>query len=118
MNWSDLFLYLKDEGFNVFSLGQHQGKCITEYIVLRNNGIFPGPRKERREYELLLYFPIEKYSEFESYIERVKKSMNRLYPGVKLIEPETPHYLDKDVLAYMTSVTYGVITQSVTNKLF
>lgn len=118
MNWKTLFHYLESKGFNVFALGQHEGDCTSEYIVLRNNGILAGPGKERREYELLLYFPADRYSEFESYINRVKETMNLLFPGVQLIDQETPHYLDKEVMAYMTSLIYGVIAPSSTNKLF
>ena len=108
MNWKTIFMHLSANGYQVYSLGQHQGTCAEPYIVLRNNGSSIQYSTEIQEYEILLYYPINRYSEFEEYIDRVKACMNALYPHVKLVDDQQPHYPDDDVKAYMTSLVYQV----------
>jgi len=43
--------------------------------------------------------------------------MNGLYPGVKLIEDQQPHYPDDDVKAYMTGLIYRVPKISRVNRI-
>ena len=78
MNWKTIFMHLSANGYQVYSLGQHQGTCAEPYIVLRNNGSSIQYSTEIQEYEILLYYPINRYSEFEEYIDRVKACMNAL----------------------------------------
>ena len=36
--WQDIFLHLKNEGFEIYSPGIKTGECKSEYIVVKNNG--------------------------------------------------------------------------------
>ncbi|MCI9274191.1 MAG: hypothetical protein HFE39_09625 [Clostridiales bacterium] len=117
MDWQSIYEHLKAAGFDVYALGQHQGVCAKPYIVLRANGIYQGLGIEQVLYELLLYYPADYYYRFEEYISRVKKAMNLIYPQVKLVDPETPHYLDPDVMGFMTSLTYGIKKISEINRM-
>lgn len=117
MDWKSIQRHLVGQGFESYALGQHKGECKEPYIVLRNNGSMLGISAEQALYELLLYYPANRYSQFEEYIEKVKAAMNLLYPALKLVEPESTHYLDPDVQGYMTSLTYGVIKKSTINRI-
>ena len=64
MNWETIYLHLKKNGLDVYSLGQHQGKCLTPYLVLRDNGKTRRRGIEKTEFEVLLYYPADHYSEF------------------------------------------------------
>ena len=108
---------MQEQGFDVYALGQHKGVCGSPYIVLRNNGTTLGRGAEQALYELLLYMPADRISEFEDYIRKVKLAMNRLYPALKLVIPEDIHYLDEEVRGCMTSLTYGVVKKSEINQL-
>ena len=108
MNWQTIYTHLKNNGFAVYSLGQHEGKCTSPYLVLRNNGAILNQSLIGQEYEILLYYPKDRYSEFEGYIERVKQAMNALYPSLRLEDAEQPHFLDDDVEGYMTGLIYRV----------
>lgn len=115
--WKEIYRHLEQCGFEIFSLGQHRGICETPYLVLRNNGAGHIRSVEAYEYEVLIYYPFEHYSEFEAYIEKVKDSMNGLYPMVKLVDDQQPHYPDDDVKAYMTSLVYRVPRISKVNRI-
>ena len=117
MGWKEIFRYLEEGGFTVYSLGQHQGTCTSPYLVLRNNGAGHIGSIKAQEYEVLLYYPFDRYSQFEGYILSVKERMNGLYPGVKLIEDQQPHYPDDDVKAYMTGLIYRVPKISRVNRI-
>lgn len=117
MTWSDIYMHLKAEGFAVYSLGQHKGKCTDPYLVLRDNGVSRRKSIEVPEYEILLYYPMDRYSGFSGYVETVKNSMNRLYPALKLTEDEQPHYLDDEKMAYMTSLIYQNSRISKVNRI-
>lgn len=106
MSWKDIFEHLTDNGFHTYSIGQYEGECKEPYLVLRSNGVQRQRSIEAPEYEVLLYYPMDHYSEFEGYIADVKEAMNGLYPGVKLVDDEQPHYPDDDKKAYMTSLIY------------
>lgn len=117
MTWVDIHHHLKEGGFDVFSIGQHTGKCLSPYIVLRNNGQSIVYSAEIIEIEALLYYPYERYGGFEAYIEQVKARMNALYPAVKLITGPSAHYLDDDVKGYMTSLIYQTGKISSINRI-
>ena len=117
MTWKEIYKYLAGKGFDVYSLGQHKGICTEPYLVLRNNGASIVCSVSVQEYEILLYYPVNRYSEFEGYIDSVRQSMNGLYPHVKLVDDEQPHYMDADVQAYMTSLTYQEQKVSTVNRL-
>ena len=117
MDWKQIYTHLKESGFDVYPLGQHKGECTKPYLVLRANGAYRGINAEQALYELLLYYPADFYYQFEDYISEVKRVMNELYPALKLIEPETIHYLDPDVNGFMTSLTYGVIKTPKINRI-
>lgn len=106
MDWEKIFDHLTSNGYDVYSLGQHKGDCTTPYLVLRNNGSTTYYSMAAQEYEVLLYYPVDRYSGFEGYISGVKACMNKLYPAVTLTEDQQPHNLDDDVKAYMTGLIY------------
>lgn len=115
--WKEIFKNLKQGGFEVYPLGQHEGICKSPYLVLRNNGASHIRSIEAQEYEVLIYYPFERYSSFEEYIDKVKIIMNGMYPGVILMEDQQPHYPDEDVKAYMTSLIYRVPKISKINRI-
>nr|DAE53214.1 MAG TPA: tail completion protein [Caudoviricetes sp.] len=118
MSWKDIYKHLRDHGHDVYSLGQHQGDCKDPYLVLRDNGrAGPSYSLEAHEYEVLLYYPYNRYSEFGGYIDEVRKCMNELFPAVKYVGPEQPHYPDDDVKGYMTSLIYQVTEIVTINKV-
>lgn len=106
MNWKGIYMHLTDSGYDTYPIGGHKGECHSPYIVLRDNGAMIRQSLTCREYELLIYYPVGQYAGFEDYISGVKRTMNALFPTLRLVDDEQPHYLDDDVKAYMTSLIY------------
>lgn len=117
MNWKEIYMHLVNSGYDTYPIGGHKGTCTTPYIVLRDNGAVLRQSLTGREYELLLYYPMNRYAEFEDYILGVKHIMNGLFPRLRLIDDEQLHYLDDDVKAYMTSLIYQCYQQHNINRL-
>ncbi len=117
MSWKEIYEFLKENGFNVYSIGQHKGLCLSPYIVLRNNGNTYKYSNTVTEYELLIYMPLDQYSKFEEHIQEVTSIMNKLFPLIKLTYGPSEHYLDEDVQGYMTSITYQSKSKNNINKV-
>lgn len=106
MNWKEIYQHLKNSEFDIYAPGQHEGICLAPYLVLKNNGAQVVMSRNIQEYEVLIYVPANKYSTFEELVASVKQCMNGLYPALKLVDDQQPHYPDTDIKAFMTSLVY------------
>lgn len=105
-DWQTIYRHLMDDGFDTYSMGQHKGLCKSPYIVVKGAGSVTRINVADKRYELIIYVPVTSYSKMEEFAASVKRSMQRLAPSIRLWRDESPHYLDNDVQAYMTSITY------------
>ena len=117
MKWKEVYTHVRDGGYDVYPVGGHRGECKSPYVVLRDNGAVLHQSLTGREFELLLYYPMDRYADFEEYIGGVKRLMNGLFPRLRLADDEQPHYLDEDVRGYMTSLIYRCYQQHNINRL-
>ena len=108
--FAQIYKHLKNNGFDVYSIGQHEGICTSPYIVVKENGESEvvGTSLVNNVVELLIYYPIGKYSELSSYKKRILDVM-KYQKGVRRIIEAMPTIIDDDKKAYMTSFTYKKI---------
>lgn len=108
--FKEIYLHLKKCGFNVYSIGQHKGLCNEPYIVISEtgDGEITGKNIMSKNIELLIYYPLERYSELEGYIKKIKGSMQELGHIRRVIEAN-PIVIDDDKKAYMTFLSYRII---------
>ena len=108
--FAQIYKHLKNNGFDVYSIGQHDGICTSPYIVVKENGESEvvGTSLVNDVVELLIYYPIGKYSELSSYKKRILDVM-KYQKGVRRIIEAMPTIIDDDKKAYMTSFTYKKI---------
>ena len=106
--WMTIYRQLKSDGIEVYSPGQHRGECLSPYTVVRDAGSnqLNGFSSIRTLYDILCYVPQDKFSMLEPYVERVKASMNKLYPAIIPTHFETPSFLDDTVKGHMVSIQY------------
>ena len=116
ITWKEIYAFLKDKGYDVYSPGQHRGKCDSPYIVIVSGGTVQNHSTRIKTYELLMYYPVDRYSEFDAFIEKVRTDMKILFPRLLLVDDEQPHFLDDNVSAYMTSFIYKTGKIEVTNS--
>ncbi len=67
--FAQIYKHLKNNGFDVYSIGQHEGICSSPYIVVKENGEseVAGTSLINDTVELLIYYPVGRYSELSSY---------------------------------------------------
>ena len=106
--WQDIFLHLKNAGFDVYSPGVKVGECESEYLVIKNDGSSKHVSfsTDIDLYAVMCYVPKQKYSELEPFVQKVKKSMKELEPMIKPYGSQTPSYYDDSVKAHMVSIEY------------
>ena len=108
--FAQIYKHLKNNGFDVYSIGQHEGICTNPYIVVKENGESEvvGTSLINDTVELLIYYPLGKYSELVSYKKKILNVMKYLR-GVRRVIEAMPTIVDDDKKAYMTSFTYKKI---------
>lgn len=106
--WQDIFRHLKSAGFDVYSPGAKTGECLTEYIVVKNNGSARHAvvSSDNDYYSVMCYVPKDKYSSLEPLVQRVKKTMKGLEPMILPNGMQTPSYYDDTYKAHMVSIEY------------
>ena len=106
--WQDIYDHLKNDGFDVYSPGQHKGECHSSYVVVKDMGAakIGNFSSMRHLYDIMCYVPQKRFSELEPFVYKVKKSMMGLYPMIKPNHFETPSFFDDSVKGHMISVQY------------
>lgn len=106
--WEQIYLHLKNEGFEVYSPGTKVGKCVNPYLVviLDSSNEHPTFSTNIDLYSILCYVPGENYSELEKLLLRVKYSMSKLKPLVKSNGYRSPSFKDDNLNAHMSSIQY------------
>ena len=108
--FTQIYRHLKDNGFDVYSIGQHKGICINPYIVIKENGEseIVGTSLTNDIVELLIYYPVGTYSKLNEYKQSILYTM-KLLKGIRRVVEPMPTIIDDDKKAYMTSFTFRKI---------
>ena len=108
--FTQIYKHLKENGFDVYSIGQHKGICKSPYIVIKENGESEiiGTSLTNDIVELLIYYPIGTYSKLNEYKQSTLYTM-KLLKGIRRVVEAMPTVVDDDKKAYMTSFTYRKI---------
>ena len=101
--------FLTENNIDNYSIGQHEGKCKSPFIVISDEGErgISGYSITYREIDLILLFPQGKYSEMEDYINKVKDVMSNYKRG-KWTREQSDIILDSNKDAYVVALTYRV----------
>ena len=108
--FAQIYKHLKNNGFDVYSIGQHEGICTNPYIAVKENGgsEIVGPSLTNDIVGLLIYYPVGTYSKLNEYKQSVLYTMKFL-KGIRRVIDPMPTIIDDDKKAYMTSFTYKKI---------
>ncbi len=104
----DIFIHLKNNGFDTYWPGQHVGDCTSPYVVVKNDGSYKHANfsTDRDMYAVMCYVPRLSYSKLEPLVQDVKASMKELYPMIQPYGQQTPSYYDDTVKAHYISIEY------------
>lgn len=106
--WEDIFVCLKESGFDVYSPGMKTGDCTAPYVV-----VAMGSSVEHTSfstnidlYSVMCYVPKQAYSKLEPLVHNVEESIKELAPMILPYGQRQPSYYDDTVKAHMVSIMY------------
>lgn len=99
---------LAESGTETYFAGQHEGDCISPYVVIKTAGVMQvyGVSSEHPLYDILIYVPKNQYSKLEGMREETKKKLKKLFPLVSYAGVETESHFDESNNAHMISIQY------------
>ena len=108
--WQKIYLHLKSEDIDVYSIGQKQGLCDDPYVVVKESGQYSlGSNKQGYDLvDIIIFYPIGSYSQLFSYKNDIKNHLAEL-KYLRKTGNETPVIIDDEVKGYTTSIEYQVI---------
>lgn len=106
--WQDIYLHLKNKGFEVYAPEQKTGDCTSPYLVIKNDGSYNHVNfsTDRDMYAIYCYVPKMRYSELEPLVQKVKAAMRELYPMIQYYGQQLPSYYDDTVKAHYIGIEY------------
>lgn len=109
--WKVIFDKLKEKGLNPYPPGKHKGVCNERYCVVKENSQVPYFNSNKLGYRLIdiiLFVPLNSYTQVEPYINEVREAMKEL-AFLRKTGNETPIITDDDKKAFTTSIEYQII---------
>ena len=108
--FTDIYKHLKNNGFDVYSIGQHKGICKDPYLVIKESGTseIVGTSLNSDIVEIMIYYPIGAYSKLEEYKQSTLYAM-KILKGIRRVIESSPTIIDDDKKAYTTSYYYRKI---------
>lgn len=108
-HYQRIYKQLKENDFEVYSLGQKKGKCENGYVVIKENGIAgqDGNVVGFSLVDIIVFYPLDEYSKMELYVNKIKSVLKKL----GFIRPTgniTPSIIDEEVEAYTCSIEYQI----------
>lgn len=107
--WKDIYSHLKSKGFDVYAPAQHEGECVSKYIVVKvgtTQAESNGFSSTARQYDIMMYVPRDEYSKLEPFVESVKEAMKELHPMIRPMRYEGGSFYDDTVKGHMVSMQY------------
>lgn len=104
--YEQLYDMLKENGYNVYSPGQHKGEVLEQYVVISESGTVKGHSLLNKTYKLICYVPFNQYSKMERMTNKLKQDMIAMFPLLRPTGNETPAIYDEKVRGYTASIEY------------
>lgn len=104
----DIIVYLKNQGFDAYLPGKHQGECVSEYIVVRT-GVTTQVNNFSSTvtyYNVMCYVPQATPSRLDEFVDEVITSMKGLAPMIRPTHEITEAYYDDSVKGHMKNIMY------------
>lgn len=103
-----LYDHLKNNGIDVYFVGQHQRDCTSNYVVLKDGGQISENGKVGKKYlDILFFIPKNQFSLIDSFKKLVMSSIKE-FNKLRYTGQETSIVADNDKKALTFSVLYQV----------
>lgn len=104
----DIYLHLKEKGFEVYFPAQKVGECLSSYVVVKDatTSQYLQYSSTVTYYDIMCYIPKDHFSDLEPFVEEVKLAMKDLIPMIKPTHSQTQSFYDDSVKGHMISIQY------------
>ncbi len=103
-----LYDFLISKGINVYFIGQHQGECKENYVVLKDGGISSLNGKAGSKFlDLIFFIPQNRFTAIEPYRKLIKGYVKE-FGKLRYTGNETSIVTDDDKKALTFSIMYQV----------
>ena len=104
----DIYTVLKENNIDVYLQGQHQGHCLSPYVVLRSLGEskLVSYSSTITTVEIMCYVPIDNPSQMDLFVNLVKEVLKQLRPMLKNAYNDIGDYIDDEIKAVMRTLQY------------
>lgn len=105
--FKDLYRFLKNAGFKVYSLGQQDKICTSPFILFYEAGIEDTGSKnlKKESTELWIFYPLGEYSKVNGYIKQVENTVTE-FGKLRKDYDKYAIEIDNDMKAYYTKLSY------------
>lgn len=106
--WQDIYIHLKNKGYDVYAPGIKVGECIKPYVEVKNDGSYKHANysTDRDMYAIIIYVPKGQYSKLEVMLMQIKKDMKELEPMILQYGQYLTSYYDDTIKAHYISIEY------------
>lgn len=100
---------LRNHGFETYYPTQHEGDCLSEYVVIGYSGSVDilDVSSAIDTYVIMCYVPKNKYSKLMEMVEKIREAMMSVFPLVRETGMQTVSYYDEDIKGHMVSIEYA-----------
>ena len=101
-----IYTHLKNNNIDCYSIGQHEGKCVKPYVVIKDMGKAKTNNSVvyKKMVELYVYYPLGSYSMVDDFVSEIEEIMTSL--SFKETYEASPTIIDDDKKAYLTRLSY------------
>lgn len=106
--WSDIFLHLKNKGYEVYPPATKEGECLKPYIVVKDAGTskVENYSSSLALFDVMVYLPRNSYSKIEPFVRQLEEDMDELFPLIRPAHFKTTSFYDDSVKGWMVSIQY------------
>lgn len=108
-HYQQIYLHLKNKGFDVYAPMQNRDKCVKPYVVIKENGQYAmaGNVNGYSLIQIFCYYPKNQYSQLEFFVDSVKTELNEI-DFLRATGNKSPILFMEEVQAYMQSIEYQI----------
>lgn len=104
----DIYIFLKEKGYDVYFPAQKVGDCVSPYVVVKHDGATKDLNfsTDIDTYSIMVYVPQKSYSQLEVLVRKIRQDMKELEPMIRYNDSMMTSFYDDSIKGHMTSISF------------
>lgn len=104
----DIYIFLKEKGYDVYFPAQKVGDCVSPYVVVKHDGATKDLNfsTDIDTYSVMVYVPQKSYSQLEVLVRKIRQDMKELEPMIRYNDSMMTSFYDDSIKGHMTSISF------------